>query len=379
MTLTRYLPLVELIHDRSRLGELAPEWDELVASSSTPTVFLSWSWVSAWFDTLGSDHRIMVATAREPTTGRLVGLAPLAVEMRRAGPLPSHRALVMVGSRPAAADHLDLVARTGHEHVISVLWSAVNAVGDWDVVDLDGLRPGANVVDAVLSDGRGGGVSVRLSPCPFLVLPATWEEYESGLGRNLRQNLRRYRRRMESELAGTVVERQVAGADEAETTLLQLAELHRRARRKGLRAVAFADEGMVEFHRRVVRSLADEGLLRMHRLDVADRPVAIIYCIRDGAIVSFYQTGYDLDLARYGPGRHIMAWAIRSAIEEGATGFDFLRGDEQYKAGWGAQARTDRRLVWGTSVRGRAVALAMRTAWRVRAAGDHWSRWRSTR
>lgn len=368
MTTTRYTPLVDVIEDGIDLRGLASEWDDLLAASSVPNVFLTWTWVSAWMDTLGSHHRLLTVTARDPSDGRLVGLAPLAIETRTIPPLPVHRTLVMVGSRPAAPDHLDLILRRGHEHVAESLWSAALRTDGWHLIDLDGLRPGSHLADLVRRRLGHAAHSIRTSPCPYLELPASWDEYASGLGRNLRQNLGRYARKLDREAGEPVVERLVSEPGEAESTVLDLAELHRRSRAAGRDNTAFHHDGMVEFHRRVASRFAAEGKLRMHRLDVGDRAAAIIYCFRHGDVISFYQTGYDPELSRYGPGRRIMATAIRSAIEEGATEFDFLRGDERYKARWRAAVRYDQRLVVASGARGRLLHAAMRTGWAVRAA-----------
>jgi CelD/BcsL family acetyltransferase involved in cellulose biosynthesis len=53
-----------------------------------------------------------------------------------------------------------------------------------------------------------------------------------------------------------------------------------------------------------------------------------------------------------------MAHAISSAIAEGATGFDFLRGDEPYKTQWGAELRHDRRILLPAGARGRLLFAA---------------------
>ncbi len=82
--------------------------------------------------------------------------------------------------------------------------------------------------------------------------------------------------------------------------------------------------------------------------------------MRQGDTVSFYSTGYDSAWSKYGPGRRIMAAAIRSAIEEGATEFDFLRGDEAYKEAWATRSRLDQRVVLPRSARGRML-WAMRS------------------
>lgn len=372
MTKTPYTPLVDVVEDRSDLRGLASEWEELLAASSASTVFLAWSWVSLWLETLGSRHRLLAVTARDPSDRRLVGIAPLAIETRTIPPLPVHRALVMFGSRPAAADHLDLILRRGHEHVAEALWSVVLRTGGWDVIDLDGLRPDAHLAGVVSRRIGRAPHSVRVSPCPYLELPTSWDEYAGSLGGNLRQNLGRYRRKLEREAGAPVVERMVSDPGDAESTILDLAELHRRSRAAGKEATAFHDDGMVEFHRRVAARFAAEGKLRMHRLDVGGRAAAIIYCFRHDDVVSFYQTGFDPELGHYGPGRHVMATAIRSAIEEGATEFDFLRGDERHKARWQAAVRNDQRLVAASGMRGRLVHTAMRAGWAARAARSRW-------
>jgi CelD/BcsL family acetyltransferase involved in cellulose biosynthesis len=112
---------------------------------------------------------------------------------------------------------------------------------------------------------------------------------------------------------------------------------------------------MTAFHHLAARRFLEAGRLRLHRLDVAGSPVAVVYCIRQGDVVTFYTTGYDAAYARYGPGRDLMAHAIGAAIAEGAQEFDFLRGDEAYKEHWGALRRHDWRILLPTGARGRLL------------------------
>ncbi|HEY4593430.1 MAG TPA: GNAT family N-acetyltransferase, partial [Thermoanaerobaculia bacterium] len=53
--------------------------------------------------------------------------------------------------------------------------------------------------------------------------------------------------------------------------------------------------------------------------------------------VYFYQSGFDPAHSALSPGTLLVAQAIRRAIEEGKTAFDFLRGDEPYKRRWKPQ------------------------------------------
>lgn len=350
------VPFLEDVADNDAFAALAPEWDRLLAASSARSPFLTWAWVSAWRQTLGAGHDLAVVAARHPGDGSLLGLAPFAVEERRAPGGLHYRALVFLGSGPAAPDHLDLVVSQGWEAAVAApLWGAVLRRTRPDLADLDGVCAGGLLDSLALrrrSDRRRYADPI---PCPHLPLPATWEEYEAGLGRNLRQNLRRYARRLEQEAPGPVTRRLVVRPEEIDPTLDDLARLHQQVRTSRGQAGAFRTPELAAFHHLAAHRLLEAGRLRLSRLDVAGEAVAVIYCVRQGDVVSFYTTGYDPEYARFGPGRDLMAHAIGAAIAEGATEFDFLRGDEPYKDHWGARARHDWRVVLPTGPRGRLL------------------------
>jgi CelD/BcsL family acetyltransferase involved in cellulose biosynthesis len=348
------VPAVHIVRDDSGLAEVSGGWDELLASSELSTPFLTWPWVSAWRETLGRDAALVVAVARDPEDGRLVGLAPFAEAEARTARIP-HSVLRFVGAGPAAPDHLDLVIRRGHESATApALWSAIRRAASADLIDLDGLRSGS-LLAAATARRSADAASVESVTCPYLPLPPTWEEYEALLGRNLRQNLRRYSRKLDEDAPGAVVERMVCSADEIDATMSALGELHQQVRASRGQRGAFRTPMLHAFHHAAARRFHAAGRLRLHRLDIGGEPVAVIYCIRYGDTVSFYSTGYDERWAPYGPGRRIMAHAIRSAIDEGAAGFDFLRGDEPYKRQWRAQIRYDQRAFIPRSARGRLL------------------------
>lgn len=370
MTGVQYRPLLEVLVSDESFESLQSEWDELLAATAAPTVFLTWAWVSSWRATLGKDHRFRIVTARRPEDGSLVGLAPFAVARRRGRALLAHRVLQLIGSGPAAPDHLDLMVRVGHEHVAGLLWGAVLDEPSWDLVDLDRLRPESLLAGVAIPRLEHSDRLMELSGCPTLQLPETWEDYEATLGRNLRQNLRRYRRKLDWEAGAPVVERLVSEPQEVAETMAALTRLHQEVKAASGSGGAFGDLRMVAFCQQVAASFLRGGRLRLYRLDVGTDPIAVILCFRYGDVVSFYQTGYDRKYGKYGPGRRIMAYAIASVINEGAREFDFLRGDEPYKQAWGAEARFDTRILVPVSVKGRVILSVRRTVKRMRALGS---------
>ncbi len=81
------------------------------------------------------------------------------------------------------------------------------------------------------------------------------------------------------------------------------------------------------------------GRLQLHWLELDGEPIAAEYHLLDGGVLYAYQSGIDPHALRHEPGRMITLALIKRAIEEGRGAFDFLRGDEVYKAHWRAEPR----------------------------------------
>jgi CelD/BcsL family acetyltransferase involved in cellulose biosynthesis len=309
-------------------------------------------------DTLGREANLEVFTARHPVDGRLLGVAPFFVETRRRFGIP-FRSLRIIGSGPAAPDHLDMPIAAGEDPAVAAhLWEAVDRRRRWDFIDFDGMSIGGVLPDLLL---RRRGDAAEETPCPYLPLDGGWDHVEQRFGRSHRQNIDRYRRKLDREAGSPVVTRMVATAADLEVTMDHLAEMHQTIRTARGGTGAFATDELAAFHRETARRMLAAGRLRLWRLDVGESPIAVIECFRVGEVVSFYTTGFDPAWAKFGPGRAIMARAIQGAIDEGAREFDFLRGDEAYKQSWGTDSRMDLGIRRPLGPRGRAI-WAGRTA-----------------
>jgi CelD/BcsL family acetyltransferase involved in cellulose biosynthesis len=101
----------------------------------------------------------------------------------------------------------------------------------------------------------------------------------------------------------------------------------------------FASTRFTAFHRDIACQLLALGQLRMQWIELDGRPVAAEYSFVGGSTVYYYQGGFEPELADERPGWLSFAISLRGAIEEGYRAYDFLRGDEPYKASWGATQR----------------------------------------
>src|SRR5204862_1704708 len=107
----------------------------------------------------------------------------------------------------------------------------------------------------------------------------------------------------------------------------------------------------------------ERGWLRLFVLWLGDAPAATFYGFRYGSVFSFYQSGFDPAFGKLSVGTVTMGLAIKSAIEEGASEFDLLHGEEAYKFHWAKRTRRLGRIVsFPSGARGRMSWLGTAAA-----------------
>lgn len=313
---------------------MAAEWRELFERVEDASPFQSWEWLSSFWYEVGRGHP-WILCARDQ--GRLVALLPLVLAPYRGLPL---RRVGVLGA--PLSDYQDLLALPEYRAASSEAFVRhLELHSDrWDLIDLTDVPEHSELARAATAGHAREIAHHRV--CPYVPLPPSWQEYRATLGKNLRSNLGRKRRKLERELSAKL---DLAGQADLEPTLEALFELHdRRWRRRGLSG-AFSDPAVRRMHRRVASLFAARGWLRLHRLVAGDRIRAVFYCFQRNGRVYYYLSGFDQELERLSVGVVLLGQVIATAIGEGARELDFLRGDENYKYDWKPLERSTVRVV----------------------------------
>ena len=165
----------------------------------------------------------------------------------------------------------------------------------------------------------------------MLSLPESWDEYLERLSGKDRHELRRKIRKLERELPGVAV-RSHHGPDDWDEALGRFLRLHRLSK---VGKARFMDAQMERFFRDATHALAAAGWARLWFLEHEGRAVASFLCVEYAGAVGLYNSGFDPEHARLAPGIVLLAQVIRDAIDRRIPTFDFLRGEEPYKQGFG--------------------------------------------
>jgi CelD/BcsL family acetyltransferase involved in cellulose biosynthesis len=297
--------------------------------------FLTPEWFRGWLRAYGDEVEPFVPLVRGDD-GSLRGLLPLAID-REGHPRACRIAGANLGDRfhPVCepGDEAEVAAEVGR--------SLAEPPQPWSVIALTHVQTEPPWLDA-LAEGTGERVRVRqriAGPLPYLELGAHegWEGYLRSRSSNFRQQVRRFRRR--AEKAGSMTLRRTERPEELAGDMETFFRLH------GLRfgprgGSTLSSERAQVFHQDFAASALRRGWLRLWFLELDGAPVAAWYGWRLGGRYSYYNSGLDPSRSELRPGLVLLAEVIRSAFEEGATVFDFLLGDEQYKYRFAEAERT---------------------------------------
>jgi len=320
----------------TELAPYAAVWDRLAGD----VPFRGWTWLSHWWRHHGTDdarRRLAVLCAFDDS-GVPAGILPLYLDHSAL----YGRVLRLLGTGKVCSDYLGVLCRKADEsavvesladYLIERFSTDGPEASPWDLIPLDGIDAGDSGVAALAERMAASRCTVHRRAglnCWRIDLPANWDAYHASLSRNNRRDMRRIERDLLN--TGRAKLRSVEKADELPWAMNLLIELHQRRRGMLGDAGCFADVRFLNFFRDVVPDLYARGQVRFDWLEWDGRPIAVEYQLENKGIIYAYQTGIDPDSMELKPGKLLTILILHRAIEQGCRAFDFLRGDEPYKA-----------------------------------------------
>lgn len=304
-----------------------------------------------------------------------MGVAPWYVESTAL----QGRVLQPLGSGEICSDYLGVLCHpAAQEAVVEALvdYLAMSARNDapgqlrWDLLKLDGIEAKDHITADLIHGLALSGCMIHYRPdfnCWRLDLPADWDCYVASLGKHMRREVRRLER--EYLDTGRATLHTTDRLDKLPEAMNILVELHQRRRTMLSEEGCFASPRFLGFHNDVVPELLRRGQAQIFWLEIDGRPAAAEYHLMGNGILYAYQSGVEPALMEHQPGKLIYLAILRQAIEHGYRVFDFLRGDEAYKARFGAKPRP---CVEYRAVPCRTVAQLRHGIW---LAGRHLKKW----
>lgn len=314
---------------------LEEEWADLYEHCSTVTPFQSWAWLYSWWEHYGESYELRLITIRDHE-GLLVGIIPLMLE-RRAG----LGRLQFIGS--GATDYLDVLAREGWEEtVVEAAVAALGRIDNWQVADLQELRPGA-VAWALHRSWSGPKRCLWQNNCVITDIKP-WDELLRSLSKNHRKIVRRSLGRIESD----GVSSELAGVRNAEAAAKRLVALHRESWEGRGIGVEHTTQRFEAFLEAVVRRTTACGLGAVSEFRRDGEVLASEFLLFGSDYIGAYMMGANEDALKRYQVSSLCIWdALNIAHSNNLTHLNHLRGEEPYKLRWASRVEPNYRLILG--------------------------------
>lgn len=311
--------LCQNLHDLP-LGRAS--WSRLHKQSETRSIFLTWDWLSTWWECYGADAELYTFAVLR--NDELVGIAPL--QLRRDDGL---RVVEFLGT--GLSDYADVIAAAENKPwVIATIFEALVRRRDrWDVLRLQNIPSASATMPLLEQQAQPEGWVVRkqsAGACPALSLEKSRTFAETcARKRSLVRHTRYF------EHLAPLAFSHVLDSDEVADLLPHFFEQHRDRRFMAGDRSLFDDMRNRRFFERVSQTLLESGWLRFSALRWRDELLAFHFGFLYDRVFTWYMPSFNVDYARYSPGEVMLKRLLEDALAADAREFDFALGQTAHK------------------------------------------------
>lgn len=301
--------------------------------------FRQWQWLSAWWDAYGADRELFVVVVKNDR-GDWIGAAPFCRETS----LASGRTLRFLGSGKACTDYLTVMAGESDatEVVDSIARWLFRAAGDprdgWELLELENVPACDTRWERMADTFAQLGAEVHHRPALHCWSIPDFEDWESYLRRLSKSHRKQVRRILKRDLADPrFAVRRATEPAEFTNGWGHLVDLHQRRWRARNEDGCFSNPDFTQFLQSAAEQFFAAEQLELWWLEEQGKPVAAQIDFLGSEGTFSYQAGMDPSISEYGPGQLLQIAVMKHAADNACRRYDFLRGDEGYKAHWRAE------------------------------------------
>lgn len=333
----------ELITSEQQWESYQADWDRLAHGNPMQR----FAWQSAWWKSYGqpplrsasrsNSDRLAILLVRQ--ANMVIGFAPFFVTHSALG-----RTVRLLGSGEACSDYLDLLydgpqANQVAQAVAEYLCQPANdtPLSNIDCVELEGHSKNAKGIhwlSIYLQDHLWSHEQWELEGCWEVQLSDDWQQCENQLSKSRRRKVRKCDKLMQSQEISFHITRSPL---ECQQRWSEFVELHQQRRNMLGQIGCFADPRFDAFLFNAVNELLSQDRAYLGWVHKAGKAIAVSLVLKHNFGSYMYQSGIDTFELDSEPGHLLNTLLLQTSVAEGQTSFDFLRGDEAYKQGWGAE------------------------------------------
>jgi len=324
--------------DEDKFKNSAEEWSNLLECSTSDKLFMSWEWLSTWWNVFSNSQTMQLRViAVSDNHGQLIGLAPLYISVVSIKGLFKSRQLQFLGNcwrdkitmRTELQDFI--VDKNYSQSIIINIYTYIREMNGWDELILSDLDKETETYKVLISQKPIPNAYYRYAEVYhsyFLNILKTFDHYCQSLGKNTRLKL--LNRRKILETLGVVKFVEYKGSN-IQSCFELLNDFHKKRWGK-----AVFERKQLEFNLEVAKLMGKKGALYFSVITLNNKPVSIQYNYILDKHEYNIQAGFDEHThKKISMGYLHFGYEFESAFQKGISVYDFLAGEgknTQYKA-----------------------------------------------
>ena len=331
---------LKIINDIQTLLNCRSQWNAVAGTRA----FFRHEWMVTWFQAMESEGDrpyVIVAvdddrsvTDSTPKNQNWFGIAPFFISKRK---------MRFLASGTACTDYANLFSSLDlelHSEFCEMVAGYLNdnlcaggELEDVDCVELEGCGKQDTELEYFCELLSAHGFTPHESETEGawkVILPDTFAQLNATFSKSMRRKTKAAAKR----LANPETEVVLATPDNFDKTWDEFEVLHQKRRVFLGQPGCFACPKFSQFLKLAVRDLVSAQLANLKVIYHQGTPISAVLLLTSETTCMMYQSGLDPEYSSLEPGYQTNYAAIEFAIEAGFKHFDFLRGDEPYKARW---------------------------------------------
>jgi CelD/BcsL family acetyltransferase involved in cellulose biosynthesis len=339
---------IEEITDVQSFSSLKEEWNVLLQKSADNNVFLTWEWLFTWWRHYGEGKQLMILLIKEGD--KIIGIAPfMRVEYKRLGISVN----VLENLCSTECDYSGIILIENYQECIAFLLSYLKKLIKEDklVIRICHVPDDAIFVNTLLKQRPPNYESIFINTqpdgsCPYIELPATWDEYYRHLHKNGRKKAKKIKREIKTIQENHKVEfKKYTQGDDIQDQLQILSTLHQKRWQERNISSKFTLPKVREFHLDVSKAFIEKNWMDLSFFYVDGTAISAGWGFNYCNQFYYMTSAFDPDYKHHNPGHIHTLTLIDEAIKNGLNRFDFLKGEEFFKTYWAHNQNNNIKIV----------------------------------
>jgi len=204
------------------------------------------------------------------------------------------------------------------------------------------LAVGLTQLDPLVAPRPGDSGQVRTLDyvqTAWIDVRGTFEEYWAGRGKNLRQNMRKQRAKLEADRIATVLET-LRSPDDVPQAIADYGMLESAGWKASGGTAIHPSNAQGRFYRAMLESFFKSGAGRVYRYRLGEKVVAMDLCVEASGMLVILKTAYDESLKAFSPASLMHEQAFAAIFREGGIKrIEFYGALMEWHTRWTENAR----------------------------------------